>query len=143
MSSRDIATAVGSSVLAWGSLFAITFLIERPLMRWTSTMLGASWVPTVQLALECCGLAAIGWLIGRWSKVGVLVFAATLAIWNFGLVPAIDILWLLRLLRNSFENSRYLESFFTSLVTHAFLFGSLFIGAALSRPREQVVLRIQ
>src|SRR5580700_10958909 len=142
MSSRDIATAVRSSVLAWGALLAITFLMERPLMRWASTMLGASWVPTVQLALECCGLAAIGWLIGRWGNSGILIFAAMLAVWNFGLVP-IDIPWLIHLLIDSFDNSRYLESFFTSLVTHVFLFGSLFTGAALSRPREQVVLRIQ
>jgi hypothetical protein len=142
MSSRDIATAVRSSVLAWGALFAITFGIERPLMRWASTILGASWVPTVQLALQCCGLAAIGWLIGRWGNRGALIFAAMLAVWNFGLVP-IDIPWLIHLLIDSFDNSRYLESFFTSLVTHVFLFGSLFTGAALSRPREQVVLRIQ
>ena len=33
-----------------------------------------------------------------------------------------------------FGSGRYLESFVTSLVTHALLFGSLFVGARLSRP---------
>ena len=94
------------------------------------------------------GLAAIGWLIGRWGSLGVLLFAATLALLNFGRVPGIDFPWLFHLLLDCFQNTRYLESFFTSLATHAFLFASLFIGSHLShakqnRAREQAVLHIK
>ncbi len=131
-----------SILLGWAALFGITYLVERPLLVLTTRFLGPAWLPTAQLALACAGLVATGWIIGRWNRFDVLLFAATLAIWNFGLVP-IDIPWLLRLLIDSFESSRYLESFSTSLVTHIFLFGSLFTGARLGRAREPVVLRIK
>jgi len=148
MSWRDLVTAVRSAVLGWGALLAVLFLIERPLLRWTAPVLGASWVPTAQLALECLGLAAVGWFIGRWGNPGVLIFAATLALLNLGLVPGIDSPWLFHLLLDSFQNTRYIESFFTSLATHIFLFGSLFVGshlsrAKLNRAREQAFLNIK
>ena len=62
---------------------------------------------------------------------------------DFGLAPGIDVPWLFRLLLDTFQNSRYLGSFLSSLVTHAFLFCSLIVGVKLSRAREQAVLRIQ
>jgi len=139
---RHLLITVRSILLGWVALFVITYLIERTLLFLAAHFLGLPWIPTVQLALTCSGLVATGWIMGRWNRFDVLLFAATLAIWNGGLVP-IDIPWLFRLLINSFENSRYLESFFTSLVTHVFLFGSLFIGASLARSREPVVLRIK
>jgi hypothetical protein len=142
MSQRDIAIAVRSSLLGWGALFVFA-LIDAPLLRWTAPVIGASWLPTVQLALECCGLAAIGWLIGRWGNLGVLFFAATLALLSRGSVPGIDFLWLFHLLADCFQSTRYLEPFFTSLATHTFLFASLFIGSHLSRAREQAVLHIK
>jgi hypothetical protein len=145
---RDLVAAVRSCVVGWGALFAIIFLIERPLLHWTLPIIGASWLPTAQLALECLGLAAIGWLIGRWGNAGVLIFAVTLALFNFRLVPSIDVLWLFHLLLDCFQNARYLGSFFTSLATHMFLFASLLIGshlsrAKLNRAREQALLRIK
>jgi hypothetical protein len=147
MSPNAVLSAVRSSVLGWLALFAIIFLIERPLLHWTAPILGASWLPTVQLALECCSLAAVGWLIrktgGRWGNLGVLIFAATLALLNFGLVPFINFPWLFHLLLDCFQNARYLGSLFTSLATHIFLFGSLFIGSHLSRARQPAVLHIK
>jgi hypothetical protein len=133
--------------VGWGALFAFIFLIERPLLRWSGPLLGASWLPTVQLALECCGLAAAGWLIGKtgrlWGNLGVLIFAVTIALLNFGFIPLIDFPWLYHLLLDCFQSSRYLEAFFTSLVTHTFLFGSLFVGSHLSRARQPAVLHIK
>jgi hypothetical protein len=131
-----------SILLGWAALFAITCLVERPLLGLIAHVLGASWLATAQLALVCAGLAATGWIMGRWNRFDVLVFAALLAVWNFGLVP-VDLPWLLRLLIDSFESSRYLEAFLTSLVTHIFLFGSLFVGASLSGAREPAVLHIK
>lgn len=135
--------AARSALIGWIALYGITFLIERPLLRFAAHHLGASWLPTARLALVCAALAATGWLIGRWRYRGVLLFAATLAIRNFGLAPGLDILWLFRLLIDTFHSSRYLGSFLTSLVTHVFLFGSLFIGAHLARAPRSTMLRIQ
>jgi hypothetical protein len=134
--------ATRSILVGWAALFALTYLVERPLLGLIAHLLGASWLPTVQLALVCAGLAATGWMIGRWNRFDVLVFAVLLGVWNFGMVP-IDLPWLLRLLVETFESSRYLEAFFTSLVTHVFLFGSLFVGASLSGAREPAVLHIK
>jgi hypothetical protein len=136
-----------SILLAWAALFAIAYIVERPLLSLTARLLDASWVPTAQLIIECFALAAAGWIAGRGNRFDVLIFLAMLAAWSFGLIP-INLPWLFRLLFDSFENSRYLESFFTSLATHAFLIGSLFIGSHLSRAkrnraREQTVLRIK
>jgi hypothetical protein len=129
-----------SILLGWATLFAATYLVERPLIVWTAPLLGAPWVPTAQLALECVALAATGWMIGRWNRsytvLVVAVFAAMLAAWDFGLVPAINIPLLFRLMAESFGDSRYLESLVTAAVTHALLFGSLVVGARLSRPAQ-------
>ena len=143
MSTRGLLAPVRSTIVGWVALLAVIFLIERPLLRWTAPILGASWLPTVQLILECLGLTAVGWLIGRWGKPGVLIFAATVALLDFTHILAIDVPWLFHLLVDCFQNSRYLESFFTSLATHVFLFGSLFVGARLSRVHERALLRIQ
>jgi hypothetical protein len=134
---------VRSILLGWATLAAATYLVEGPLLRLTAGLLGGSWIPTAELILECAGLAAAGWMIGRWDRSGallaVLVFAAMLAVWNFRLVPAMNVVWLFQLIVDSFGDSRYLEALGTAAVTHAFLFGSLFVGERLSRAREQAV----
>jgi hypothetical protein len=134
---------VRSILLGWATLASATYLVERPLLRFTADLLGGSWIPTAELILECAGLAAAGWMIGRWNRSGallaVLVFAAMLAVWNFGLVPTMNIIWLFELIVDSFGDVRYLESLGTAAVTHAFLFGSLFVGERLSRPAQTPV----
>jgi hypothetical protein len=128
---------VRSILLGWAALFVLTYLVQRPLLHGAGSLLGASWLPTAQLTLACAGLAATGWIIGRSNRpralLATLVFAAMIAVWNFGLLP-IDIPWLIRLIVDTFENTRYLESLVTAVATHALLFGSLFIGERLSRP---------
>jgi hypothetical protein len=68
-----------------------------------------------------------------------IVFAFTLCFWDFGDALALNVPWLLRLTRNSFHDSRYFDSLAGSVETHVLLFGCLFAGAALSRPREKPV----
>jgi hypothetical protein len=143
MSPKGLLTAIRSCLVGWAALFAVLFLIERPLIQGAAPLLGGPWIPTAQLALECCGFAAVGWLIGRWGKLGVGIFAATLVLPNFGYVPSINLPWLFHLLLNCFQNVRYLEPFLTALATHIFLFGSLFIGVHLSGARQPVVLHIK
>jgi hypothetical protein len=65
--------------------------------------------------------------------------AIMLAIWNFGLVPAINIPWLFQLTIDTFGSARYLESLITAAATHALLFGSLMVGARVSLPRRTMV----
>jgi len=139
---RRLLISARSILLGWAALFAFTYFVERPLLSFIARLLGANWIATAQLALVCAGLAATGWIVGHWNRLDALIFAALLAVWNFGLVP-IDLPWLLRLLADSFQNSRYLESFFTSLVTHIFSFGSLLAGASLSGARGPAVLHIK
>jgi len=136
---------IPSLLAGWGVLYALTVLIERPLIRLAARFLGPAWTPTVRLALVCTALCAVGWLMGHWGRPGVWVFAATIAVRNFGLAPGIDVLWLVRLLFDCFHSARYLGAFFTSLTTHVFLFGSLFYGAHLasSRGARPMSLRIQ
>jgi len=131
-------TAPRSILLGWATLAAVTHLVERPLFGWTAPLMGGPWIPTAQLALQCVALAAAGWMVGRWNRFSpvlpAMVFAATLAVWNFGLAPAINVEWLFRLTADSFRDARYLESWVTAAATHALLFGSLFTGVRLSRP---------
>lgn len=143
MAPHGLVTAIRSSVFGWVTLFAVMFFVERPLLHGTPLLLGASWLPTVQLTLQCFGLAFVGWIIGRWGNLGVLIFAATLALPNFGHVAGLDFPWLCHLLLDCFQNARYLGSFSTALATHGFLFAGLFIGAHLSHAREPAVLHIK
>jgi hypothetical protein len=135
--------AARSALIGWIALYGITFLMERPLLHFLAHLLGPPWLPTARLGLVCAALAATGWLIGRWGYRGVLLFAATLAIRNFGLAPGIDLLWLVRLFVDTFHSARYVGSFLSSLITHVFLLGSLFVGAHLARAPRSAMLRIQ
>jgi len=133
--------AARSFLAGWAALFAITYLVTRPLLALVVPLLGASWMPTAQLALECAALAAVGWIVCRLSRrpSAVLIFAIMLAIWNFGLTPAINIPWLFRLIIDAIGDARYLGSLITAAATHALLFGSLIVGARLSLPRQSTV----
>lgn len=142
MSRYGVLSAIRSCALGWIALFAITALIERPMIR-HAAFLGPAWTPTIRLALECLGLCAVGWLIGPWGNLGVWIFSASISVRSFGLAPGIDVPWLFRLFIDTLQNSRYLESFFNSLVTHVFLFGSLFVGVRLSRREKRAILHIK
>ena len=132
--------AARSLLLGWCALFAVTYLVERPLLHFAAPLLGGSWLPTAQLAFQCVALGAAGWVLGRWNRPDpmplLLVFAALLAVWDFGLVPALNIRWLFQLIADVFESSRYLESLITAVATHALLFGSLVAGVRFSRPAQ-------
>jgi hypothetical protein len=143
MSQRDLLIAMRSVSIGLLTLLAAMLLIEQPLLRLAGPILGANWLPTAQLALECAGFFAVGWVIGRWGRLSVLLFAGIISIPNFRGLPGMDVPWLFHLLLDCFQNTRYLEPFVTSLATHILLFASLFVGAHLSRAREQAVLHIK
>jgi hypothetical protein len=129
-----------SLLLGWVALLAIAY-VERLLLSWTAPLFGAVWAATAHLALDCLTLAAAGWVVGRtnraWPLLTALLFAGTLAFWDFGSALALNVPWLLRLAWNSLQDSRYLDALLTAAETHVLLFGCLFAGAMLSRPRAE------
>jgi hypothetical protein len=68
-----------------------------------------------------------------------LLFAATLCFWDFGGSLNLNVPGLVRLVGNSFHDSRYFDSLLTSAETHLILFGCLIGGAAMSRAREKAL----
>jgi len=129
-----------SIALGWATLLAIGYAVEGPLLRWTAPLFGPVWIATAHLAFDCLTLAAAGWVVGRSNRryaiPSALVFAATLCFWDFG---ALNVPLLVRLIWDSFQDSRYLDALATSAETHALLFGCLTAGAMLSRPRARPV----
>jgi hypothetical protein len=132
-----------SVLLGWVVLLAIAYLVEGPMMRWTAPLFGAGWIATAHLAFDGLTLTAAGWVAGRFNRghamLTAVLFALTLCFWDFGDALALNVPWLLRLVRNSFHDSRYFDSLAGSVETHVLLFGCLMAGAALSRAREKAV----
>lgn len=132
-----------SILLGWATLLAIAYGVEGPVLRWTAPLFGASWIATAHLAFDCATLTASGFVTGRFNRsraaLAAAVFAVTVSFWDFGGTLALNVPWLLRLVWNSFHDSRYLDSLVTSVETHILLFGCLFAGAMLSRPQAKPV----
>jgi hypothetical protein len=132
-----------SVLLGWIALLVIAYGIEGPVLRLTGPLFGVSWMATAHLAFDCLTLAAAGWVAGRlnrsYAMLTVGLFALTLCFWDFGGALALNVPWLLRLVRNSVQDSRYFDSLIASVETHCLLFGCLMTGAALSRARGKPV----
>ena len=130
---------VRSLLVGWAALLALIYIVERPLILWAAPLVGDHWVATAKLSLDCLTLAAIGWLVGRLSRsaplFGALAFAATLALCaNLISSLGINFVLIIQLAREALHDSRYLSPLATLAAQHAFLFGSLMVGAWLSRP---------
>ena len=112
-------------------------------IRWSAPFLGASWIPTVALTLNCFELALAGYIAGRINRAAPLatagIFAATLMFWDFGDAMPLHVAWLIRLTQDLFSDSRFLDSWISTAGAHLLLFGCLFAGAALSRASEKPV----
>ncbi len=137
MTRRRVLIGVRAILIGWAALLLITYLIEQPLLLWTAPLLEGSWLPTAQLALDCCAFAATGWTIGRFSRadavMALLVFAATLTWRDFTPLLPVNVPWLVRSVINTISDSRYFAGFVTTAAMHAILFGSLFAGGLLNR----------
>jgi len=130
--------ALRSIPIGWVTLVLLVFLLERPLLIWTAPVIGAQWIATATLGLDCAVLAATGWVVGRIgrpsSMLGVLVFAATLTVWDVSFLVEINVPWLLRLVGHSLGgDSSYLGSLVSTALGQTLLFGSLMGGGLLSR----------
>jgi hypothetical protein len=139
---RWLLIVVRSILVGWAALLALTYIVERPLILWTAPLVGDHWVATAKLSLDCLMLAATGWLVGRLNRsmsraaplFGVLVFGLTLAFGNLDPSLGIDFALLIRLAGDVLHDSRYLSPLATTAAQYLFLFGSLIVGALLSRP---------
>jgi hypothetical protein len=132
-----------SILLGWAVLVGLIYLVERPLLILTAPIFGRHWVGTESVLLNCLMLAAAGWCIVRWHrsvwKLGLLAFALTLTLWDFGPEVALNVPWLIRLTSDAIRDSTYLASLVATATTHLLLFGSLAAGGLWSRPVEAPV----
>jgi hypothetical protein len=138
MPRRLLLIAIRPILVGWAMLFALTYLVERPLVIWTARLVGAYWLATAKVSLDCLALAATGWVIGRLHRstplLSVLAFASTLALYNFDPLLDLNLRWLIRLAAEALRDPRYVGPFATTLVQYLLLFASLMVGALLSRP---------
>jgi len=134
---RPVFIVLGSVLTGWAVLFALSYVVERPILIWTAPLIGARWIATAKLSLDGFVLAGTGWVIGRLHRpaplLGALAFAVTLGFHNFDPLLDLDVRWLIRLAGHVYQPG-YLSPFLTAAVRHLLLFGSLLIGTLLSRP---------
>jgi hypothetical protein len=141
---RQLLIALRAIPIGWVTLLALAFLVERPVLKLIGPILGADWIATASLGLDCAALAATGWVVGRLSRpvpiLGVLTFAATLLWCDFTALLAIDIPWLLRLAIHTLSgDGGSFNSLVSTAASQALLFGCLVSGGLLSRaPAEPV-----
>jgi hypothetical protein len=132
---------VRSIGFAWATLLVLALGVEKALMILIGPMVSASWIATVHLFFDCATLTASGWVAGRFMRtrpfLAATAFALTLCFGDFNNALALNVPWLLRLMKNSFGDPRFLDSLLASVETHALLFGCLIAGAGLSRPSEK------
>jgi hypothetical protein len=136
--------ALRSIPIGWVSLGVIVYLLEHPLLRWIGPVVGAPWIATATLGLDCASLAATGWVVGRLARpspmLGVLVFAATLTAWDMSFLVGINVPWLLRLAVHALSGeSSYVSSLVSTGASQILLFGCLLGGGMLSRRAEKPV----
>lgn len=138
MARHRLLIALRSIPIGWVSLGVIVYLLEHPLLRLIGPVIGAQWIATATLGLDCASLAATGWVVGRLARsspmLGVLVFAATLTVWDLSFMVGINAPWLLRLVVHTLSgDSSYLSSFVSTAASQILLFGCLLGGGMLSR----------
>jgi hypothetical protein len=134
--------------IGWATLLLVAFLLERPLLIWTAPLVGAMWIATARLGLDCAVLAATGWVVGRLSRpipmLGILAFAATLTLGDLSSTVGINVPWLLHLAVHTLSGeSSYLDSLVSTATSQTLLFGSLLVGGLLSRPSTKPVSIIE
>ena len=112
-------------------------------MRVFARVMGPDLLASLKVVLDMAALAVCGWFAGRVGTPRVLsaagLAAAGLAVYDFTPYLPLNVQWVLRLAEDAFGDSRYLSSLSQALMIHALMFGSLFAGAQLSRPRKRPV----
>jgi hypothetical protein len=136
--SHRLFIALRAIPIGWATLGLTVFLMERPLLQWTAPFIDVEWIATARLGLDCAVLVATGWVVGRLSRpfsmTGVLVFAATLTVWDLNFLVSINVPWLLRLALHTLSgDGSYGSSLLSTGASQILLFGCLLGGGMLSR----------
>lgn len=144
MGRRRLLIALRSIPIGWVSLGVTVYLLEHPLLRLIGPFIGAQWIATATLGLDCASLAATGWVVGRLARpspmLGVLVFAATLTVWDLSFLVAINVPWLLRLVVHALSgDSSYASPLVSTAASQILLFGCLLGGGMLSQAQAKPV----
>ena len=143
MITRRLLLVLLRSIAAGWLTLCLLALLDRALLGWTAPIVGAKWIATAGLGLDCAALAATGWVVGRLSRpnpmAGVLIFAASLTFWDLSFLVAINVPWLVRLAADTLRDGSYFESFVSTTASQTLLFGCLLAGGLLSRPTAKPV----
>ncbi len=129
---------VRAILVGWAGIWVLGAVVARVVFRWIGPWVGAAWISTAELGLDCVVLVGVGWVVGRVSRprpmIGLLVFAATLVFWDLSDWVGINVPWLIRLVADT-----YWSSLVSTGATQALLFACLIGGGLLSRARETPV----
>jgi len=133
------------AALAGWAVLAITELVLLfGAMRVFARLMGPDLLPSFKVVLDMGALAICGWVAGRvgtprvFSAAGLA--AAGLAVYDFTPYLPLNVPWVLRLAKDALDDSRYLSSLSAAFIIHALMFGSLFAGAQLTRPRKRPIM---
>jgi hypothetical protein len=129
-----------AALAGWTALVASEAILLFGVLRLFAVVMGPELLPSLKVVFDMAALAACGWIAGRVGRPRVVAAAAFtafgLAVFDLSPYVPLNVPWLLRVTRNAFGESRYVSSLLAALTMHALVFGSLFAGARLSRPRE-------
>ncbi len=132
-----------AALAGWAVLLVSELIVVFGLLRLLALVLSADLLPSLKIVLDMAILATSGWVAGRIGRARTMAAAGVTAagLCLFDLTPylLLNVPWLLKLTVNAVSDSRFLSSLLTTLTMHALLFGSLFIGARFSRPRQAPV----
>jgi len=127
-----------------GVLVILELVLLFGAMRVLARVMGPVLLPSLKVVLDMGVLAVCGWFAGRVGTPRVLsaagLAAAGLAVYDFTPYLPLNFPWVLRLAKDALGDSRYLPSLSATLIIHALMFGSLFAGAQLSRPRKRPIM---
>ena len=129
-----------AALAGWAVLVVAELLLLFGAVRLFAMLMGPDLLPSLKVVLDMGALAACGWIAGRVGRPRVMAAAALtatgLAVFDVTPYLPLNVSWVLRLTGNAVRESRYVPSLLATLTVHALMFGSLFAGAHLSRPRE-------
>lgn len=137
---RTAAWLLFAAVGGWAMLAAAEFALSFGALPLFALVMGSGLLPSLKVVLDMGALFAAGSVAGRLGRphamIAACVTAAGLAALDLMPYVPLNVRWLVDLAANAVGDPRYLPSLLTTLAMHALMFGSLFAGAALSRPRE-------
>ena len=133
-----------AALAGWAVLVITELVLLFGAMRVFAWVMGPELLPSLKVVLDMGALAVCGWFAGRVGTPRVLsaagFAAAGLAVYDFTPYLPLNVPWVLRLAKNASGDPRYLSSLSAGLIIHALMFGSLFAGAQLSRPRKPTMV---